>query len=128
MTSTSTSATPTELAPSYVLPAVIFLGGLPLVFLNRWLGGTVSLFGIFLLIQAATIRLRFSDSSLEVYRSGMQIRDFPYSDWQNWRIYFPALPILFYFKEVNSIHFLPILFDPKALESVCKDKIKQQDV
>ncbi|MEM8642884.1 MAG: DUF3119 family protein [Cyanobacteria bacterium P01_G01_bin.54] len=111
----------TELEPSYVLPVVIFLGGLPLVFLNRWVGGTVSLFGIFLLVQAATLRLRFTGSSLEVYRSGTQIRDFPYSNWQNWRIYFPALPILFYFKEVKSIHFLPILFDPKALAACLQD-------
>ncbi|NEO84971.1 MAG: DUF3119 family protein [Spirulina sp. SIO3F2] len=121
MTTTPITTTGTEIAPNYILATVVFLSGLPLLFLNLWLGGIISLFGIFLLIQTATIRLRFTETSLEVYRSDSQIRDFPYTDWQNWRVYFPALPILFYFKEVKSIHFIPMLFDPNTLQNCLKD-------
>lgn len=118
---TTTTSNSTELAPSYVLPGAFFLGGVSLIFVNRWIGGAIAIFGIFLIVQAATIRLRFTATSLEVYRSGEQIRDFPYSEWQNWRVYFPVLPILFYFKEVNSIHFLPMLFNPQQLQERLKD-------
>ena len=43
----------------------------------------------------------------------MCIRD---SDqWLSWRLFAPWLPGLFYFRETQSIHFLPILFSPKEL-------------
>ncbi len=57
------------------------------------------------------------ETALDIYRSEQLIRQFPYADWQNWRIFWHRVPILFYFKEVKSIHFLPILFDPKMLET-----------
>ncbi|HBB34665.1 MAG TPA: DUF3119 domain-containing protein, partial [Cyanobacteria bacterium UBA9273] len=40
----------------------------------------------------------------------------------NWRIFWPQLPILFYFKEIKSIHFLPILFDPKQLNTCLEQR------
>ncbi|MDB9493751.1 DUF3119 family protein [Spirulina major CS-329] len=116
MTPTPTTTTPDlELAPSYGLPIAIFLGAIPLYLLSPWAGGIVGVFSLFLIIQAATIRLRFTAIALDVYRSGTLIRNFPYADWQNWRVFWPGLPILFYFREVNSIHFLPMLFNSEQL-------------
>jgi hypothetical protein len=83
----------------------------------------IALFGLFLLFQTATIRLRFTETDLDIYRSETLLRRFPYKDWQNWQIFWSPVPILFYFKEVNSIHFLPILFDPKALQSCLEARV-----
>jgi Protein of unknown function (DUF3119) len=107
-----------ELAPSYVLPIAVVVAAIPLLKVQVWVSGAIALFGIFLLIQAATLRLRFTETALDIYRGSTLIRQFPYADWQNWAIFWSPLPILFYFKEVKSIHFLPMLFDPKSLR-VC---------
>ncbi|MDB9314622.1 DUF3119 family protein [Spirulina sp. CS-785/01] len=130
MTTTNSSATggtqSTELKPSYGLPLVLILGSLPLIFWQRWVGGAIALFGLFLLVQAATIRLHFTETALEVYRSGTLIRHFPYQDWSNWRIFWNNVPVLFYFREVNSIHFLPVLFDPETLKT-CLAPLPRKD-
>lgn len=119
MTATPTAATETiELSPSYWLPVSIAIAGGLLLGVQIIVGLVLLLFAGFLLFQTATLRLRFTDTALAIYRSETLIRHFPYSEWQNWRIFWPGVPILFYFKEVKSIHFLPILFDPKALR-VC---------
>jgi hypothetical protein len=122
MTTTSpTNRTETiELSPDYKIPLILVLASIPLLFFLPWVGAALSLFGLFLAIQAATIRLQFTPTALDVYRSGKQIRSFPYSEWQNWRIFWEPVPILFYFKEINSIHFLPIIFAPRALKT-CLD-------
>ena len=39
----------------------------------------------------------------------------PLRQWLSWRLFAPWLPGLFYFRETQSIHFLPILFSPKEL-------------
>lgn len=119
-TSQSTSDAPAitetvELAPSFSLPIALVLLGVLIFWLQPWVSGVIALFGLFLLFQAATLRLHFTPVALEVYRGETQIRRFPYQDWQNWQIFWFNLPILFYFREVKSIHFLPVLFDPKML-------------
>lgn len=111
-----------ELAPSYKLPIIIMVGALPIMLLQIWVGLVIAVFGLFLLFQAVTIRLQFRETALDVYRSETLIRSFPYQDWQNWRIFWEAVPILFYFKEVKSIHFLPILFDPKQLKTCLEQR------
>jgi Protein of unknown function (DUF3119) len=114
----SPSLTQTEtvvLRPSYRLPIGLAIAALPLGWLSLWAGIPVGLFALFLGIQSATLRLHFTTSALEIYRGQTQIRTFPYADWYHWEIYWPAVPILFYFREVNSIHFLPILFDSEML-------------
>lgn len=111
-----------ELSPSYAIPIGLVILALPLLWVQPWLGGAVALFGLFLLFQTATLRLRFTEQALDVYRGADQIRHFPYREWQNWRIFWPQLPILFYFREVNSIHFLPILFDPTLLEACLEQR------
>ncbi|MDS3860116.1 DUF3119 family protein [Thermosynechococcaceae cyanobacterium BACA0444] len=105
------------LRPSYRLPFGLATLALPLFTVNPWLPLPFEAFALFLAIQAATLRLQFTDQGLDVYRGEKQIRPFPYQDWLHWEIYWSDLQILFYFREVNSIHFLPILFDPKQLQA-----------
>ncbi|BAQ63997.1 DUF3119 family protein [Geminocystis sp. NIES-3709] len=113
------------LAPNYRIPFVIIIGGIALSLLQIILGVVVTLFGIFLFIQANIIKLKFTSIALEVYRGEKNIRTFPYKEWENWAIFWQPVPILLYFKEVNSIHFIPIIFDPVALkeclEKYCKN-------
>jgi len=120
--SSSASQGTIELKPSYTLPLALAIAAIPLLLVQPWLSFTIGAFGLFLLFQAATIRLQFTETALDIYRSQSLIRRFPYQEWQNWRIFWPVVPILFYFKEINSIHFLPILFDPKTLQTCLEQR------
>jgi Protein of unknown function (DUF3119) len=111
-----------ELSPSYKLPAALIVISVPMFLLQPWIGAVLALFALFLMYQTATLRLRFTDSALEVYRQTTLIRCFPYQNWQNWQIFWSPVPILFYFKEINSIHFLPILFDPRQLRTCLEQR------
>lgn len=125
MTTASTPIPTTEsveLAPSYALPIALVVLAIPLIWVQPWVSGAIALFGLFLLFQAATLRLWFTASAIDIYRGETLIRRFPYQDWQTWQIFWPSVPILFYFKEVNSIHFLPILFDPKMLKTCLEQR------
>lgn len=123
MTFASPSSTSVELAPSYPLPLAIVGLAIPLVWVQIWLGLAIALFGIFLMVQAVTLRLRFTPTDLDIYRGDRLIRRFPYQDWQNWQVFWPSVPILFYFKEVKSIHFLPILFNPQTLRTCLEERV-----
>ncbi len=105
------------LAPRYYVPTGVAGLGLLGYGLSPWLTAVVILFAVFLAIQAATLRLQFTATDLEVWRGSQPIRCFPYADWQSWIVFWPPVPILFYFKEVNSIHFLPMLFDARTLQA-----------
>jgi hypothetical protein len=108
----------TELRPKYAIPAVLAVGGIALWFLKFWaIAGILIVLSLFLTIQTATLRLVFTPTALTIYRNNTIIRSFPYQDWQNWQIFWLPVPILFYFKEVKSIHFLPIIFDPQSLKA-----------
>lgn len=117
MTSVSPATQTVQLNPSYNLPIVLAIAAIPVLLLQVWLSLGLSLFAGFLLFQAATLRLYFTETALDIYRSQQLIRRFPYTDWLNWRLYWSAAPVLLYFKEIKSIHFLPILFDPKTLQA-----------
>jgi hypothetical protein len=120
--SSSTSyLTGNELAPSYNIPIVLIAAVIPLVWLQTWAAFVVGVFGLFLLLQAALIRLQFTDTDLVVFRSSKEIRRFPYAEWQEWEIFWSPVPVLFYFREINSIHFLPVLFQPQELRA-CLEK------
>ncbi|MBI1240613.1 DUF3119 family protein [Umezakia ovalisporum] len=116
------STSTVELQPSYHIPVVLLIAVIPLLVLQLWLGVVMALLGLFLLLQTVTIRLQFTATDLDIYRGEKLLRRFPYEEWQNWRIFWNGIPILFYFKEVNSIHFLPILFDPKTLKSCLEER------
>lgn len=117
-TTTSKAIAPEiELAPSYKIPVFLVLIAVPLFLLNKIVAVLILILGAFLMFQAKNIRIKFTPTAFDVCNSSKIIRSFPYDEWINWRIFWQPLPILFYFKEVNSIHFLPIIFDPKALVS-----------
>ena len=103
------------LAPRPWLPlAVVALGAAGLL-LNLWLALAVSLFGLFLLVQSLILRLQFTGDALLVWRGQTVLRRFPYSEWISWTLFWSPLPVLFYFREQRSIHFLPVLFDATSL-------------
>jgi hypothetical protein len=110
-----------ELSPNYNISLVLVFAAIPLMLIQPWVGIPMALFGLFLMLQTVNIRLRFSSTALDIYRRDELIRRFPYSEWENWRIFWQPVPILFYFKEVKSIHFLPILFNPQTLKE-CLEK------
>ena len=109
------------LAPRYGVPiAVVVLGLaclalLPLWGGSLWLAGGLVVFGLFLLLQTALLRLEFTPDALLVWRQTSLLRRFPYADWLGWKLFWPALPVLFYFREQRSIHLLPVLFDATSL-------------
>lgn len=116
------SAATVELKPSYNIPIVLVIVAIPLLLVQPWLGIVFALLGLFLLFQTVSLRVQFTTTDFDLYRGDKLIRRFPYQEWQNWRIFWDRVPILFYFKEVNSIHFLPILFDPKTLKACLEER------
>lgn len=127
MTTAVPNSTPTvELTPRYTLPIVLMIAAAPILIIQPWISLAIALFGLFLLFQTVTLRLRFTETALDIYRVETQIRHFPYQDWQNWQIFWPRFPILLYFREVKSIHFLPILFDPIGLQNCLEQRCPAQ--
>lgn len=123
MTSTSNPETTTTLAPSYAIPVGLGLLAVVGLVIQPWLGGAIALFALFLLYQTRTLRLVFTQTDLDVYRGETRIRRFPYAEWQTWSIFWRPVPILFYFREINSIHFLPILFQPEQLRAALETHV-----
>ncbi|MEH2095221.1 DUF3119 family protein [Nostoc sp.] len=116
------STSTVELKPSYNIPIVLVITAIPLLLVQPWVSSIFTLFGLFLMFQALTLRLQFTVTDLDIYRGEKLIRRFPYREWQNWRIFWNGVPILFYFKEIKSIHFLPILFDPNTLKTCLEQR------
>ncbi|WP_298914605.1 DUF3119 family protein [uncultured Nostoc sp.] len=116
------STSTVELKPSYNIPIVLVIAAIPLLLVQPLVGSVFTLFGLFLMFQALTLRLQFTATDLDIYRGEKWIRRFPYQEWQNWRIFWSGVPILFYFKEIKSIHFLPILFDPNTLKNCLEQR------
>ncbi|BAB75715.1 DUF3119 family protein [Anabaena sp. FACHB-709] len=111
-----------ELKPSYNIPVVLVISAIPLLFVQPWVGIVFAFLGLFLLFQTVSLRVQFTATDFDLYRGEKLIRRFPFREWQNWRIFWDKVPILFYFKEINSIHFLPILFDPKTLKACLEER------
>ncbi len=125
---TSNSTSTVELKPSYNIPIVLIVASIPLLLIGQPVaGGIIGLFGLFLMYQAVTLRLQFTATDLDLFRGDKLLRRFPYSEWLNWRIFWNIVPILFYFKEIKSIHFLPILFDPKNLKACLEERCPRID-
>lgn len=116
------AASTVELKPSYNIPVVLVIASIPLLIVQPLIGGVFGLLGLFLMLQTVTVRLQFTPTDLDLYRGEKLIRSFPYQEWQDWRIFWNRIPILFYFKEVKSIHFLPILFDPDTLKTCLEQR------
>ena len=125
---TSNSTSTVELKPSYNIPVVLIVGSVILLLIRQPVaGGIIGLFGLFLLYQAITLRLQFTATDLDLVRGDRLLRRYPYSEFQNWRIFWNIVPILFYFKEIKSIHFLPILFEPKTLKACLEERCPRID-
>ncbi|NET53636.1 MAG: DUF3119 family protein [Merismopedia sp. SIO2A8] len=120
----STPSPTVELKPSYAVALGVVVLAFPIALLQPIASVPIALFGLFLLLQTVSLRLVFTDKDLDVYRGEALIRRFPYQDWENWQIFWEPVPILFYFKEVKSIHFLPMLFSAKML----KDALTQHQL
>ncbi len=113
------------LTPSHRLPLIITGLGIALITIpeNHWPSILISAFGLFLLIQSFILRLEFTSKDLVVWQLGRELRRFPFKSWLAWRIFLPQLPGLLYFREEASPHLLPILFDPRMLESQLKLRV-----
>ena len=106
------------LAPAPRLSLLITAIGLALfpLPLHPWPSIIIIVFGIFLLIQTFTLRLEFTEQAMVVRQLGKVLRSFPFENWIAWRLLFPNLPGILYFREKASPHLLPILFDPSKLK------------
>jgi hypothetical protein len=119
------------LDPAYgVSLGVIGLGLAALALLPLWAGAiwlslVVAVFGLFLLLQTRLLRLEFGGDALLVWRQQTLLRRFPYQEWLSWTIFWPGLPVLFYFREQASIHFLPVLFDATSLRQQLEQHLSQ---
>ena len=119
------------LAPRYGVPLGVLALGLVILPLQLlwgpalWLSLVVSLFGLFLLLQSVLLRLTFTADALLVSRQETLLRRFAYSEWLGWRLFWPALPVLFYFREQKSIHLLPVLFDARELQNQLQAHLPQ---
>ncbi|NDC14217.1 MAG: DUF3119 family protein [Synechococcaceae bacterium WB9_2_170] len=80
-----------------------------------WLATGVGVFGLFLGLQTALLRLEFAPDALLVWRQTSLLKRFPYDQWMGWKLFWPGFPVLFYFREQRSIHLLPVLFDATSL-------------
>jgi hypothetical protein len=118
-----------SLAPRFFVPLGITLLGALCIPLQagwagfRWLALVLVLFGGFLLLQARLLRLEFAEEALVVWRGDREIRRFPYQAWLGWRLFWPAVPVLFYFREERSIHLLPVLFDATSLRQQLEQRL-----
>jgi len=110
------------LAPSYGLTLGVGAIALAASWLNIWLGLVLGLFAIFLAVQATVLRIHFTGTALDLYRGETRLRSFPYADWTHWEIFWSPLPTLFYFNEVNNIHFMPMLFNPRQLRDCAESR------
>ncbi|AAQ00450.1 MULTISPECIES: DUF3119 family protein [Prochlorococcus] len=130
------SSSPTDnaevviLEPMYRLPLLIILIGIFSLIspFQTWIGITISSFGLFLLIQSFTLRLKFTSEDLIVMQLGKEIRCFPFKNWLAWRIFLPQLPGILYFRETASPHLLPILFDRTMLETQLKLRVGSKEI
>ncbi|WP_353258006.1 DUF3119 family protein [Prochlorothrix hollandica] len=119
--------TAVELRPSYRVPlGLLILAGI-LALVQPIVATLVGLLGLLLVVQTKTLRFCFTETDFDLYRGQTCIRSFPYANWSNWRIFWTPVPMLFYFREVNSIHFLPIVFDPQTLQACLEERCPRLD-
>ena len=118
------------LSPSHRLPIfIIFLGLLLLITpIHPWPTIVISSFGLFLLLQSFTLKLKFTEDDLIVIQLGKELRRFPFENWIAWRIILPQLPGFLYFREKASPHLLPILFEVESLREQLRLRVKDLEI
>lgn len=117
-----------ELEPGLRLPLAILLLGTLLCLVNLLAGGAVALLGLVLLFQSVRLRLVFSPDALELNNGAAMLRRFPYKNWRSWRLFWMPFPILLYFREVNGIHFVPVIFDGQGLRQQLEQRLGHVNV
>lgn len=103
------------LAPGLRLPLSILLLGILLCLVNLVAGGAMALLGLILLFQSFRLRLVFGPDALELHNGSVVLRRFPYKNWRSWSLFWKPFPILLFFREVNGIHFVPVIVDGQEL-------------
>lgn len=116
------------LAPDLRLPLAILLLGTLLCLLNLVAGGAVALLGLILLFQSVRLRLVFGPDALELHNGAVVLRRFPYKNWRNWRLFWTPFPLLLYFREVNGIHFVPVIMDGQGLRQQLEQRLGHVNV
>jgi len=116
------------LAPGLRLPLAILLLGSLLCLVNLAAGGAMALLGLILLFQSVRLRLVFTPDALELHNGSVVLRRFPYKSWRGWRLFWKPLPVLLYFREVNSIHFVPVVVDGQGLRQQLERRLGHVNV
>ncbi|MCS6782802.1 MAG: DUF3119 family protein [Gloeomargarita sp. SKYBB_i_bin120] len=106
---------PYTLNPDYRVAAGVAVMGLVGAAWSWPLGLALVGLAAFLAWQTTTLRWTFTETAVVLTRYGQTIRTFPYADWRDWSLFWPGVPVVLFFREVHSIHFVPVLFDPVAL-------------
>ena len=130
MNSKSESKDSVTISPSFQLPIILIILSFMLLFLNIGIWPTIvsASFSFFLLLQAFTLRINITKEDFVVLQLGKEIRRFPFKNWIAWKLFLPDLPGIFYFRETNSPHLLPILFNPKQLKEELLKKVDSLEI
>ena len=121
---------PIIISPAFQLPIILIILSFMLLFLNIGSLPTIvfASFSFFLLLQSFTLRIKITNEAFVVLQLGKEIRTFPFKNWISWKLFFPIIPVIFYFREKSSPHLLPILFNPKQLKDELIKKVDSLEI
>ena len=121
---------PIIISPAFQLPITLIILSFMLLFLNIGYWPTIvsGSFSFFLLLQTFTLRIKITNEAFVVLQLGKEIRTFPFKNWISWKLFFPIIPVIFYFREKSSPHLLPILFNPEQLKNELLKKVELLEI
>lgn len=130
MNTKSTTQEPITISPAFELPIILIILSFMLLFLNIGYWPTIvsGSFSFFLLLQTFTLRIKITNEAFVVLQLGKEIRTFPFKNWISWKLFFPIIPVIFYFREKSSPHLLPILFNPEQLKNELLKKVELLEI
>ena len=130
MNKTSDIENSVTISPSVRLPIILIILSFMLLFLKIGSIPTVisASFSFFLLLQTFTLRIQITQDDFVVMQLGKEIRRFPFNNWLTWKLFFPNLPVIFYFREKSSPHLLPIIFNPDQLKKQLQEKVGELEI
>jgi len=130
MNTKSKKQEPITISPAFQLPIILIILSFMLLFLNIGYWPTIvsGSFSFFLLLQTFTLRIKITNEAFVVLQLGKEIRTFPFKNWISWKLFFPIIPVIFYFREKSSPHLLPILFNPEQLKNELLKKVELLEI
>ena len=130
MNTKSTKQEPITISPAFKLPIILIILSFMLLFLHIGYWPTIvsGSFSFFLLLQTFTLRIKITNEAFVVLQLGKEIRTFPFKNWISWKLFFPIIPVIFYFREESSPHLLPILFNPEQLKNELLKKVELLEI